>query len=100
MLMRLCCILDEDLNEYSEELTKLCGFTETNGLLIVTKNNEYPFFMDGLYITQARNQLDQGSVQVRGFTQMGKSKLNIDHFTRLLFAIFCCKRDKEIWRYL
>ncbi|MCM1002160.1 aminopeptidase P family protein [Wolbachia pipientis] len=55
---------DEYLNEYSEELTKLCGFTGTNGLLIVTKNNKCPFFTDGRYITQARNQLDQGSFQV------------------------------------
>ncbi|MDR0288896.1 MAG: aminopeptidase P family protein [Rickettsiales bacterium] len=55
---------DEYLNEYSEELTKLCGFTGTNGLLIVTKNNKCPLFTDGRYITQARNQLDQGSFQV------------------------------------
>ncbi|MDR2978548.1 MAG: aminopeptidase P family protein [Rickettsiales bacterium] len=55
---------DEYLNEYSEELTKLCGFTGTNGLLIVTKNNKCPFFTDGRYITQARNQLDQGNFQV------------------------------------
>ena len=55
---------DEYLNEYSEELTKLCGFTGTNGLLIVTKDNKCPFFTDGRYITQARNQLDQGSFQV------------------------------------
>ncbi|MDG7055555.1 MAG: aminopeptidase P family protein [Wolbachia endosymbiont of Menacanthus eurysternus] len=55
---------DEYLNEYSEELTKLCGFTGTNGLLIVTKNNKCPFFTDGRYIRQARNQLDQGSFQV------------------------------------
>ncbi|MDG7057177.1 MAG: aminopeptidase P family protein [Wolbachia endosymbiont of Penenirmus auritus] len=55
---------DEYLDEYSEELTKLCGFTGTNGLLIVTKNNKCPFFTDGRYITQARNQLDQGSFQV------------------------------------
>ncbi|WP_168455718.1 aminopeptidase P family protein [Wolbachia endosymbiont of Ctenocephalides felis wCfeJ] len=55
---------DGYLNEYSEELTKLCGFTGTNGLLIVTKNNKCPFFTDGRYITQARNQLDQGNFQV------------------------------------
>ncbi|WP_395463341.1 M24 family metallopeptidase [Wolbachia endosymbiont of Cantharis cryptica] len=55
---------DEYLNEYSDELTKLCGFTGTNGLLIVTKNNKCPFFTDGRYITQARNQLDQGNFQV------------------------------------
>ncbi|MDG7053428.1 MAG: aminopeptidase P family protein [Wolbachia endosymbiont of Alcedoecus sp.] len=55
---------DEYLNEYSEELTKLCGFTGTNGLLIITKDNKCPFFTDGRYITQARNQLDQGSFQV------------------------------------
>ncbi|WP_353286322.1 aminopeptidase P family protein [Wolbachia endosymbiont (group A) of Crataerina pallida] len=55
---------DEYLNEYSEELTKLCGFTGTNGLLIVTKDNKCPFFTDGRYITQARNQLDQGNFQV------------------------------------
>ncbi|MEY2392843.1 M24 family metallopeptidase [Wolbachia endosymbiont of Tettigetta isshikii] len=55
---------DEYLNEYSEELTKLCGFTGTNGLLIVTKDNKCPFFTDGRYITQARNQLDQGSFQL------------------------------------
>ncbi|MDR2831386.1 MAG: aminopeptidase P family protein [Rickettsiales bacterium] len=55
---------DEYLNEYSDELTKLCGFTGTNGLLIVTKNNKCPFFTDGRYITQARNQLDQDNFQV------------------------------------
>ncbi|WP_253302000.1 aminopeptidase P family protein [Wolbachia endosymbiont of Psylliodes chrysocephala] len=55
---------DEYLNEYSEELTKLCGFTGTNGLLIVTKSNRCPFFTDGRYITQARNQLDRGNFQV------------------------------------
>ncbi|WP_265036903.1 aminopeptidase P family protein [Wolbachia endosymbiont (group A) of Anomoia purmunda] len=55
---------DEYLNEYSEELTKLCGFTGTNGLLIVTKNNKCPFFTDGRYITQAHNQLDRGNFQV------------------------------------
>lgn len=55
---------DEYLNEYSKELTKLCGFTGTNGLLIITKDNKCPFFTDGRYITQARNQLDQGSFQV------------------------------------
>lgn len=55
---------DEYLNEYSEELAKLCSFTGTNGLLIVTKGNKCPFFTDGRYITQARNQLDQGSFQV------------------------------------
>lgn len=55
---------DEYLNEYSEELTKLCGFTGTNGLLIVTKDNKCPFFTDGRYITQARNQLDRGNFQV------------------------------------
>ncbi|MFP3036047.1 MAG: M24 family metallopeptidase [Wolbachia sp.] len=55
---------DKYLNEYSEELTKLYGFTGTNGLLIVTKDNKCPFFTDGRYITQARNQLDQGSFQV------------------------------------
>ncbi|WP_419198743.1 M24 family metallopeptidase [Wolbachia endosymbiont of Rhagoletis cingulata] len=55
---------DEYLNEYSEELTKLCGFTGTNGLLIVTKNNKCQFFTDGRYITQAHNQLDQGNFQV------------------------------------
>jgi Xaa-Pro aminopeptidase len=55
---------DEYLNEYSEELTKLCGFTGTNGLLIVTKNNKCQFFTDGRYITQAHNQLDRGNFQV------------------------------------
>lgn len=55
---------DEYLNEYSKELAELCGFTGTNGLLIVTKSNKCPFFTDGRYITQARNQLDQGNFQV------------------------------------
>ncbi|UPA54704.1 aminopeptidase P family protein [Wolbachia pipientis] len=55
---------DEYLNEYSEELTKLCGFTGTNGLLIVTKNNKCQFFTDGRYITQAHNQFDRGNFQV------------------------------------
>ncbi|MDX5462617.1 MAG: aminopeptidase family protein P [Wolbachia endosymbiont of Tetragnatha montana] len=55
---------DEYLSEYSGELTKLCGFTGTNGLLIVTKDNKCPFFTDGRYITQAHNQLDQGNFQV------------------------------------
>ncbi|WP_349967190.1 aminopeptidase P family protein [Wolbachia endosymbiont of Armadillidium arcangelii] len=55
---------DEYLNEYSEELTKLCGFIGTNGLLIVTKNNKCPFFTDGRYITQAHNQLDQDNFQI------------------------------------
>ncbi len=51
-------------DEYSDELTKLCGFTGTNGLLIVTKNNKCQFFTDGRYITQAHNQLDRGNFQV------------------------------------
>ncbi|UIP91308.1 aminopeptidase P family protein [Wolbachia pipientis] len=55
---------DEYLNEYSKELTELCGFTGTNGLLIVTKTNSCPFFTDGRYITQARSQLDQNNFQV------------------------------------
>ncbi|MDE5061615.1 MULTISPECIES: aminopeptidase P family protein [Wolbachia] len=55
---------DEYLNEYSKELTELCGFTGTNGLLIVTKSNKCPFFTDGRYITQARSQLDQDNFQV------------------------------------
>ncbi|TVS97838.1 aminopeptidase P family protein [Wolbachia endosymbiont of Aedes albopictus] len=55
---------DEYLNEYSGELIKLCGFTGTNGLLIITKDNKCPFFTDGRYITQARNQLDRGNFQV------------------------------------
>lgn len=55
---------DEYLNEYSGELIKLCGFKGTNGLLIVTKDNKCPFFTDGRYITQARNQLDRGNFQV------------------------------------
>ncbi|WP_343289278.1 aminopeptidase P family protein [Wolbachia endosymbiont of Encarsia formosa] len=55
---------DEYLNEYSKELAELCGFTGTNGLLIVTKSNKCPFFTDGRYITQARSQLDQFSFRV------------------------------------
>ncbi|MFT4314471.1 MAG: M24 family metallopeptidase [Wolbachia pipientis] len=55
---------DEYLNEYSKELAELCGFTGTNGLLIVTKSNKCPFFTDGRYITQARSQLDQGNFRV------------------------------------
>ncbi len=55
---------DKYLNEHSDELTKLCGFTGTHGLLIVTKDNKCPFFTDGRYITQARNQLDQDNFQV------------------------------------
>lgn len=55
---------DEYLNEYSEELRQLCGFTGTNGLLIVTKNNKCPFFTDGRYITQAHSQLDQDTLQI------------------------------------
>ncbi|OCA06914.1 aminopeptidase P family protein [Wolbachia endosymbiont of Trichogramma pretiosum] len=55
---------DEYLNEYSKELAELCGFTGTNGLLIVTKSDKCPFFTDGRYITQARIQLDQGSFRV------------------------------------
>ncbi|MGL9681634.1 MAG: M24 family metallopeptidase [Wolbachia sp.] len=55
---------DEYLNEYLEDITKLCSLTGTNGLLIVTKDNKCPFFTDGRYITQARNQLDHGSFQV------------------------------------
>ncbi|MGL9733022.1 MAG: aminopeptidase family protein P [Wolbachia sp.] len=55
---------DEYLNEYSEEITKLYGFTGTNGLFIFTKDNKCQFFTDGRYITQARNQLDQSSFQV------------------------------------
>nr|WP_225538363.1 hypothetical protein [Wolbachia endosymbiont of Mansonella perstans] len=65
---------DEYLNEYSKELTKLCGFTGTNRLLIVTKNNKCPFFMNGLYITQARNQFNQGSVQVYNIQEEGSLK--------------------------
>ncbi|WP_341808236.1 aminopeptidase P family protein [Wolbachia endosymbiont (group E) of Neria commutata] len=55
---------DEYLNDYSEELRQLCGFTGTNGLLIVTKNNMCPFFTDGRYITQAHSQLDQDTLQI------------------------------------
>ncbi|WP_168464428.1 aminopeptidase family protein P [Wolbachia endosymbiont of Ctenocephalides felis wCfeT] len=54
----------EYLNEYSEELTELCGFTGTNGVLIITQNGKCPFFTDGRYTTQAHNQLDQGNFQV------------------------------------
>jgi Xaa-Pro aminopeptidase len=55
---------DEYLNEYSEDLKQLCGFTGTNGLLIVIKNNKCPFFTDGRYIIQARSQLDQDTLQI------------------------------------
>lgn len=49
---------DEYLCEYSECLQQLCGFTGTNGLLIITQCNKCPFFTDGRYITQAHSQLD------------------------------------------
>ncbi len=55
---------DEYLNEHSDDLIKLCGFTGTNGLLIVTKDNKCPFFTDGRYIIQAHNQLDRDTFQV------------------------------------
>lgn len=55
---------DEYLNACSEQLAQLCGFTGTNGLLIITKDNKCPFFTDGRYVTQARNQLDQSSFQI------------------------------------
>ncbi|NSM56827.1 aminopeptidase P family protein [Wolbachia endosymbiont of Atemnus politus] len=77
---------DEYLNEYSDELTKLCGFTGTNGLLIVTKNNKCPFFTDGRYITQARNQLDQGNFQVYNIQEedsCGWVKANLTSTTSL-----------------
>ncbi|QIT36372.1 aminopeptidase P family protein [Wolbachia endosymbiont of Brugia pahangi] len=60
---------DEYLNGHSDELTKLCGFTGTHGLLIVTKDNKCPFFTDGRYITQARNQLDQDNFQVHNIQE-------------------------------
>ncbi len=49
---------DEFLREYSDGLKDICGFTGTNGLLIITKEGKCPFFTDGRYITQAYNQLD------------------------------------------
>ncbi|MDD9336609.1 MAG: M24 family metallopeptidase, partial [Wolbachia sp.] len=55
---------DEYLSEYSEGLKQLCGFTGSNGLLIITKNNKCPFFTDGRYITQAHSQLDQDIFQI------------------------------------
>ncbi|QKX01834.1 M24 family metallopeptidase [Wolbachia endosymbiont of Cruorifilaria tuberocauda] len=55
---------DEYLNEHSDELTRLCGFTGTNGLLFVTKNNKCIFFTDSRYIMQVHNQIDLRSFQV------------------------------------
>ncbi|WCR53112.1 MAG: putative dipeptidase PepE [Wolbachia endosymbiont of Ctenocephalides orientis wCori] len=55
---------DEYLNACSKQLAQLCGFTGTNGLLIITKDYKCPFFTDGRYITQAHNQLDQSNFQI------------------------------------
>lgn len=55
---------DEYLCEYSECLKQLCGFTGTNGLLIITQCNKCPFFTDGRYITQAQSQLDHKDFEI------------------------------------
>ncbi|HCE59829.1 MAG TPA: aminopeptidase [Wolbachia sp.] len=55
---------DEYLCEYSECLKQLCGFTGTNGLLIITQYNKCPFFTDGRYITQAHSQLDHKDFEI------------------------------------
>lgn len=53
---------DEYLNDYPHEskqrLKWLCGFTGTNGTVIVTKEGKSPFFTDGRYILQARYEID------------------------------------------
>lgn len=55
---------DEYLREYSEGLKELCGFTGTNGLLIITRSNKCPFFTDGRYMTQAHIQLDHNNFEI------------------------------------
>jgi Xaa-Pro aminopeptidase len=55
---------DEFLREYSEGLKDICGFTGTNGLLIITRSGKCPFFTDGRYITQANNQLDHSCFEI------------------------------------
>ncbi len=55
---------DEYLRSCANDLSDLCGFTGTNGLLIMTQDNKCPFFTDGRYITQAHNQLDHKHFQV------------------------------------
>ncbi|UWI83212.1 aminopeptidase P family protein [Wolbachia endosymbiont of Howardula sp.] len=49
--------IDKYLNESTKTLTQICGFTGTNGILIITKKSKCPFFTDGRYITQASMQL-------------------------------------------
>ncbi|WP_339048852.1 aminopeptidase P family protein [Candidatus Mesenet endosymbiont of Phosphuga atrata] len=53
---------DEYLSDYPHEnkqrLKWLCGFTGTNGTVIVTKEGKSPFFTDGRYILQASYEID------------------------------------------
>ncbi|WP_333023537.1 aminopeptidase P family protein [Wolbachia endosymbiont of Pentidionis agamae] len=42
-----------------ETTQKLCGFTGTNGVLIVMKEGKCQFFTDGRYLLQANNQLNK-----------------------------------------
>ena len=55
---------DEYLRSCTNDLGDLCGFTGTNGLLIMMQDSKCPFFTDGRYITQAHNQLDHKHFQV------------------------------------
>ncbi|MDN5247787.1 MAG: aminopeptidase P family protein [Wolbachia endosymbiont of Tyrophagus putrescentiae] len=55
---------DEYLRAHSEDLKQLCGFTGTNGVLIVVKSGKCPFFTDGRYITQAHSQLDHTNFEI------------------------------------
>ncbi|WP_339045420.1 aminopeptidase P family protein [Candidatus Mesenet endosymbiont of Agriotes lineatus] len=53
---------DEYLSDYPHEskqrLKWLCGFTGTNGTVIITKEGRSPFFTDGRYILQASCEID------------------------------------------
>ncbi len=53
---------DEYLSDYPHEskqrLKWLCGFTGTNGTLIITEEGKFPFFTDGRYILQANYEID------------------------------------------
>ncbi|XGA08716.1 MAG: aminopeptidase P family protein [Wolbachia endosymbiont of Xenopsylla cheopis] len=53
---------DEYFSDYPHEskqrLKWLCGFTGTNGAVIVTKEGKPPFFTDGRYTLQASREID------------------------------------------
>lgn len=91
---------DEYLNACPKQLEQLCGFTGTNGLLIITKDNKCPFFTDGRYITQAGNQLDRDSFQIYNIQEKdplewGKTNLTLDASLGYYSQYFTIKNIKK-----